>query len=661
MTQLSNSKIVFALDGNGSLSSLKNLDSGYEYASGGAFFRIIYSEDISLEEELFSNECIFRITESSDERIVCEYEKQSLVRVKIECVINDDDLSFNAEIENLSLNGNIIREFQFPYLSGTRVTESTRLYRNSVSGEFFDNISKHLDSCGTAYIALDNEARESSVLYPGSCVMNMFVLENADLKSVLYFGCHDESFSNTLHLARKRKNGDVDFCFVKYPLLAPGKKISYGTFVLSPIDGTWHKAALKYRKWAEESWFTPHEKPSWFSSMNAWHRIIMRHQYGKVIFPYEAMDDILKSSLECGANTLFMFGWWREGMDAGYPDYTYDLSQGGFEALKKNIASFQSNGGHVILYFNGQLIDTDTDFYRERGHLLSCKLPGGTREHQEFYKFGGAGTALRAFGNKVFVTACPSSREWLEILKSFVDRAIDLGCHGVFFDQLGWTSYPCCAPSHGHDVPFMNVGAAKRAMLKELFEYSKSKAPQMAFGIEWLGDITAQYTDFIHNIAGMWERGFEEMYRYAFPEFSVSDRCIRDDSPSEWQLNEAFRLGLRSDIEIYRCRATIDDAPNYKARMTKINRLRSKYAKYLFDGTFHDTIGAELAGDNVRYSVYTSKDGGMLVVATADKDTKCTICVSGKSEISRDGIDVSFNDDGSVSMPENAVCTMEFR
>ena len=32
-----------------------------------------------------------------------------------------------------------------------------------------------------------------------------------------------------------------------------------------------------------------------------------------------------------------MFGWWKEGMDAGYPEYTADDTQGGDEALKNTL------------------------------------------------------------------------------------------------------------------------------------------------------------------------------------------------------------------------------------------------------------------------------------------------------------------------------------
>ena len=104
--------------------------------------------------------------------------------------------------------------------------------------------------------------------------------------------------------------------------------------------------------------------------------------------------------------------------------------------------------------------------------------------------FGGAGTALRTFGNKTFVTACPSSELWLETLKKLADRALDMGADGVFFDQLGYMSQVCWDESHGHKVPYMEVMGAKRKMLEKLRDHIKARNPKATFGIEWLSTMS---------------------------------------------------------------------------------------------------------------------------------------------------------------------------
>ena len=223
----------------------------------------------------------------------------------------------------------------------------------------------------------------------------------------------------------------------------------------------------------------------------------------------------------------------------------------------------------------------------------------------EVYPFGGDGTALRQFGSKVFVTACPGSGEWLEILKGLVDKATELGCSGVFFDQLGYRSVPCCDPAHGHRVPFMTAGAAKAEMVKQLRAYVKSRNPEMSFGIEWFNDVTGFHADYIHNI---FDSGnpfhCPEFVRYLFPELVTTDRCIRDDRDIERRVNLAIRLGLRSDVEIYRCRALIDETPHYKEYLTRANAFRERNRALILDGRFRDTVGASCDNPKVGFAVF---------------------------------------------------------
>ena len=333
----------------------------------------------------------------------------------------------------------------------------------------------------------------------------------------------------------------------------------------------------------------------------------MRHQYGKILFRHDEMPRILKSGLESGIDTLFMFGWFKGGHDAEYPEYLFDETQGGHDALKEHIRKFRAGGGKLILYYNGQLIDTNTEFYRKIGKRISVKNPNGS-EHMEWYPFGGDGTALRLFGNKSFVTGCPGCQEWLDHLKMLIDRAIDLEVDGVFFDQMGWTSRPCCDPTHGHPVPFMTAVAAKAEMLRQMRAYLKAKRPDMSFGIEWLSDLTAQHVDYVHNVTGGngvsndWEKNgekpdvtlFPELFRYTFPEVITTDREIRDDRDVERRVNLALLRGFRSDVEIYRCRALIDETPHYKTYLTEANKLRDRYRDCILNGRFSDTDGFTL-------------------------------------------------------------------
>jgi hypothetical protein len=149
--------------------------------------------------------------------------------------------------------------------------------------------------------------------------------------------------------------------------------------------------------------------------------------------------------------------------------------------------------------------------------------------------------------------------------------------------------------SHGHPVPDMRGFETKVQVIKKLRDYIESRAPGLAFGTEWLADRMCQNADFIHNVTGgygdSWGGGrhFIEWFRYCFPEVIVSDREIRDENGDfKRRVNHAVQLGLRSDVEIYRCRATIAETPKYGAYLAKADALRQEFKAFLHEGKFLD-------------------------------------------------------------------------
>jgi hypothetical protein len=280
-------------------------------------------------------------------------------------------------------------------------------------------------------------------------------------------------------------------------------------------------------------------------------------------------------------------------------------------------------------------------------------------------------------GNKDFVIACSGCPEWFELLKTLADQALELGVDGIFFDQMGLRSYPCHDESHGHPVPFVTSTYEKSKRIKELRDYIKAKSPETSFGIEWISDITAQHADYVHNTSGCtettndWQRTgerpdyimFPEFLRYMMPDIIFTDREIRDDRDIERRVNMALLRGLRSDVEIYRCRALIDETPVYKAYLTQANRLREKYQDLILNGTFRDLDGVDVDNPEVFASSFQSGDR-KAVILTQSHLEQCDVAVSveGYQFLESDGLgdpDVSDRGDAvHVSLDRHALAVL---
>ena len=369
--ELKSPKAQIKIDDKGNLVSLKNLEKNREYAGGEGLWRIIYQDGLSLEESVESENAPVKVSKNGG-KITLEYGGEFPVNVA--CSLDGDEIAFSSEIKNASKD-KILREFQFPIIKSAKIKKDTVLYWASASGTKIPDVRKWLMGGFKSYMAQDNKAIERYDVYPSPMSLNYFVLDDGDC--ALYFANHDPNFEKTLHLFRTRKiggrgdfeYGGIDAAMAKYPFLKAGESKKFADFVVAPHSGDWHVSAKKYRKWAD-TWYKHIPIAETFRKSNGWQRIIMRHQYGKVLFRYDQLPEIRKAGKKAGIDTILMFGWWKEGMDAGYPEYTPDDTQGGDEALKKWIKEFQKDDG---VFFDQLGFKSELCYDESHGHSIPAQ------------------------------------------------------------------------------------------------------------------------------------------------------------------------------------------------------------------------------------------------------------------------------------------------
>lgn len=680
MYRMENEFISLKIDENGILQELRNRKTGRDLVRPHQLLRLILGDPGCLELDAVP---------TGRPEVQSETGRISLKFSAVECVgrgtipiavslsaeLCGDEIHWGIALENHSQE-QVVREVHYPILSIRDPEPPMAAITSEQVSERIENLPEQIRKCFSYYMAPDQKYIRRMTLYPGrTSSMNCFALDWGN--EGLYYGCHDSSFLLTGQIFELERRSSVNMYMVRYPFLKAGESRCERNLVTSPYSGNWTLCAAKYRKWAEE-WFTPPQIPDHVAHSSGWQRIILHHQYGEYLFPYEKLEQAYDDAAKAGIDTLFLFGWTAEGMDSGYPVYSADPKLGGVKTLKENIRKVQAKGGKVILYFNGQLIDVESDYYRSgEGARVAIKRMEGT-EHREYYNFTDGGTFLRAFVNKTFVVACPACRSWLEILKRHVDFAVELGVDSVFFDQLGMLSYPCCDPSHGHPVPYTGLMNGKREMLKELYEYAKSRNPSLGVGIECTTDQTLQYTDFVHIVgypANVWNSDWREqgekprtlsasyLFKAAFPEAVISNRNIRDDSDVEFPVNQMLLLGSRSDVEIYRCRATIAETPHYQAYLAKANALRERFGRLLYDGKFSAETFHSVSNPEIQTNSFLLGDELAVLLTQSSRELARTEVAAPGFHLERlDSVsgDVTM-EDGVVTIPRNGFAVLLYR
>ncbi len=608
---LKNRKIEVSVDNAGNLVALKNLQTGLDYASGKPLWRLYFDKPNDKDIEIAAPGNTPVVTKSDDAimisygslRVRSESMKFSL---KLKISLEEQMVRFASEVAN-SEPHTIIRELQYPLIGGCRILPDHQLITTEAGGKIYPDPVKQVLSVPYSFKGPDQHFRQMGVKYPAGVASNCFAL--AGKTQGLYLGSHDPEFQDTWHGLRVYPDQNHEFNqlevgFYKYPNCLPGQSWKNESNVVAPYSGNWHETSKLYRSWAN-SWWQHREEPQWVKDMLGFQRIIMRHQYGETFFTYSDLATRVKKAGESvGINVVFPFGWWNSGMDNGYPDsyFVSDPAQGGDAALKKAIGDFKQGGGKVILYYNGKLIDTESNFYRKGdGRKVSLNSNTGT-EPTEAYLFSGPGTFTGYYDARSFVVADTKDTRWQRILYKIADHALEFGANSVFYDQLGYAEKTGKWDlTKEFPVPELRVIADKGNALKMIHDYIDTKDKEMAIGTEHITDVTSQYCDYVHSVFDLSSNNnFIAWFRYTFPEIILTDRNLDGDEPDmEWLVNQNVLLGLRNNLQIYRLRATIDETPHYQEYLAKVNRIRDRYRSLLVTGTFCDTEGFALTEQSV--------------------------------------------------------------
>ncbi|MBR3929861.1 MAG: hypothetical protein IKJ65_12775 [Clostridia bacterium] len=525
----------------------------------------------------------------------------------------DGSLAFSFEICNDSLAR--VNEVQYPLFDFERIEgdfEKDVLYLPDGLGRRV--INPHLDTqlSHTEYMAADYVNIVKMYKYPGQLSMPWAALKSG--KHTMYLAAHSKIWRQLSIITETEPREETHSRFIigiaSYPAVVPGETLAYDGFTLALFDGDWREGASLYRKWAESEWLSPIAHKKSIEKLNGWQRIIMKHQFGEIYCKYDDLPRLYRAGKKYGINMILLFAWWEEGMDNGYPNYMPADDLGGKEALTRAIKTINDEGGQVILYANGHIIDISTEYYKTEGYKYTTK-DIDLNDYREHYMFSNSGTILK-MGNKSFAAGCYGTTEWPEKIMEIEKRHLALGSNGTFFDQLGCGFYLCFDNTHSHgnriDIdPELRLPTAKKI--------HESLNEDQWFGTEWVIDRMSPHVDFTHGCGcGMTytKDAYPYLFRYAFPEIITSNRFIHDEKKG-WKnhLNYAFVFGLIYDVAIYRCRSSLENAPGFGEYVKKLVDMRREHLNHFIYGKF-DTPSIDLP-DKVWGAEYSY--GGETVLA----------------------------------------------
>lgn len=470
----------------------------------------------------------------------------------------------------------------------------------------------------------DFESKNSRYPSGGSMTMPWFSLNREN--TGLYIGCHDSLQETKVFNLEYNKSTGAFNTYISAEVF--NNEYSIPDIIINPYSGKWHVASKFYRNWYDKH-FEIRTPPEWVKDNSGWLLAIMKQQNMEVMWTYKEIDKLCDIAEQFNLHTIGLFGWGFGGHDHLYPFYTPDNSMGGRPALEAAIKRAQRRGVKIIIYANGKIMDTSTDFYAYYGQETMVIQKNLQPQIQYYIK-------QRLSTPVIFAQACDGSDVWRRTMYDLGVQAASLGADGILYDQLGALgAYLCYSAHHDH-----RQGLTDSKNRLDMANQSRTEArkinPEFIVMTESTHDQIIQGIDFHHGWGVAYQpssvNDFPALFRYTFPELITTQR---NPNPmiTRTDANFAVIYGLRHEIESrypgdvdYLLNGTLPTKESYSNEVSPPNIQKmniepaAKARQYVHSliafemensdffrrGNFIDGEGIEVTGENILAKGFTN-------------------------------------------------------
>ena len=592
--EISTGELTFRVDGDAAKGVFEAKGTEVGKNIPGEFWRIILDDGVRREIPVCSYDQK-GLVKAGKNRLVISYDEiisesgdKYPVSLTITVEKDGDLLTFTSRIRNrgrgLRVNEIFCPVADFSSLGGNKAEDV--LYMPQGPGRKDVNPWAMMEGKAGAYYSHDERETFMNMIYPRAS-MSWFGLESAG--RFLYVARYDPDMRYCFLSVRHRIHDDnLSFTVDHFPMALEGEDLQMPPVAVGLLEGDWRDGADRYRAWADRTFFKPVEKEPWIKNLTGWQRIIMRSQYGEDYYKPSDLPAMYEAGARYGIKTLFLFGWWKGGMDRDYPYYE-EAYPGAFKDLADNIRKVQEMGGRVILECNCHFLDPSKDYYKQFGKDVVILDING-QEIRKGFVYNGRGELREMFGHVQFPLACTGTERWRNQVLGQLRQMGGLGADCVFADCYGFCPYqPCFNPAHEHGNRVDAEWTYHRKFFSDALAYCDDAGKVL--GTEGVTDIAGAYCQFLHgNINADYKiksNAYPQLFCYTFPEIIHTERNIySSEGDFERQLNHALTLGMRLDAQLWVCRADISKDPKYAEAIGRYTSSLNEWGAYFYDGRF---------------------------------------------------------------------------
>lgn len=398
-----------------------------------------------------------------------------------------------------------------------------------------------------------------------------------------------------------------------------------GSFSGAPVElrayaGDWAAGVDLYKQW-RRTWFIPSVVPAWAKDVHSWQQVQLNNPEDELRASY---GDLVAIGAECtrhGVAAIQVVGWNRGGQDRGNPSHATDPRLGDRTELRQAIDTIQAMGVKVILFAKLVWADKTTEWYRDQLRDYVVTDPYGEPYENPGYGYH-TPTHLAGINDRRFAVMCPACAAWREVAVAEIQAISDLGASGILYDEVchhGPALY-CFAAEHGHPVPaFVYAGDLPLAAA-----LTEDAHPQEDFLCAGEAPQDALWQSYPFSYFRIHPKS-EPVCRYIDPAAPLMVTVTGFDDREG--INRALMYRYVISYEPYNFKGSLADFPLTLEYGKKVDSLRRRYRKWLWDGEYrhHGGVRVEVNGkDYPLYAVFQADDRSRAVVIVNEERSHST-------------------------------------
>ncbi|MGM9749357.1 MAG: DUF6259 domain-containing protein [Candidatus Cryptobacteroides sp.] len=586
-----------------------------------------------------------------------------------DCKMSDDGIVLtwknlkanDGKETGISFTGNINYDEMSGMVFNGNVSNGGEFILETMNWPVINNIKLPENNDELLFRYLTYTALKTTRLYPeleggytGGCNLpeHAFATVGTD-KGGLYISCYDHTmkeyvrveyeltptkeYNENLGLASAsmdyadRRTLDYNVKSKRHIFVHPGEDYSLSDVVVIPYQGDWQAAADIYKKW-RATWFKAPHRPAWVEDVNAWQQLQINSSESRINFKVKDLVSYAKDCKKYGVDAIQLTGWNWGGQDRGVPVCDLDPRLGTTKEFKKAIAKCHAMGVKILLFTKFVWAEYSAPWYKDYEKFVVTDADGEKRMHGG-YRYN-TYTQLSSFNNRRFGILCFLEDECREMLHKEFKKCLDLGAAGMVFDENQHHSgvQLCYNPEHHHKVASY-VYRGDQLLGKEFYEMTRKYSPEFIMTGEGCYDNEGQYY-------ATYTRATVDhtpLMRYIDSDLPIV--CTVTDHRDFNRVNMCLMNRYVISYEPRGFKGRLSEIPEVMEYGAKVDALRRMYKDQLWNVIFNSTLGADVTGDDILYSVLNSKVNGKKAVvilnSNPDHESEAVIDLGG---ISRDNL-----------------------